>query len=173
METVSRSEDLKNGHMINVLVEKFPTKEAHDWAEHKQEKNLDNMDSEEIFRELMLFMKAKKEVTKALIRKRENSTDKSKTQLSFVTGQTFTIQQQRVLPKPLKGREKKSGQLEPLCMVCKDAKNPQDVKHWTTECEIWRGLNLADRKRIVRCHRHLQAGLSHDPGKCSSMKISK
>ena len=79
METVSRSEDLKNGHMINVLVEKFPTKVAHDWSGHKQEKKLDTMDSEEIFRELMLFMKAKKEVTKALIRKRENSTDKSKT----------------------------------------------------------------------------------------------
>jgi hypothetical protein len=36
METVSRSENMKNGQMINVLVGKFPTKVAQDWAKHKQ-----------------------------------------------------------------------------------------------------------------------------------------
>ena len=32
METISRSADLKNGHMINVLVRKLPAKVAQDWA---------------------------------------------------------------------------------------------------------------------------------------------
>jgi hypothetical protein len=33
METVSRSGDLKNGHMIDVLVRKMPEKAAQDWEE--------------------------------------------------------------------------------------------------------------------------------------------
>ena len=33
METVSRSGDLKNGHMIDVLVRKMPEKVSQDWEE--------------------------------------------------------------------------------------------------------------------------------------------
>ena len=36
METISCSGDLKNGHMINVLVKKLPSKVGYDWAEHMQ-----------------------------------------------------------------------------------------------------------------------------------------
>lgn len=49
--------------MINVLVGKFPTKIALAWAEHKQEKKVGAIASNEIFGELMSFLKAKKDVT--------------------------------------------------------------------------------------------------------------
>ena len=57
--------------------------------------------------------------------------------------------------------------------ACRGTNNPQDAMHWTTDCEVRKGLKLPDRKRLVRCHRHLQAGVSHDPGKCYSTKMSK
>ena len=49
METVSRSADLKNGHMIDVLVRKLPGKVVQDWLEHKQKEQVDTMASEDIF----------------------------------------------------------------------------------------------------------------------------
>ena len=126
METVSRSGDLKNGHMIDVLVRKLPGKVAQDWEEHKQKEQLDDMDSEEIFGELMKFLKAKKLVTKALLHKQETGGDKSKTHSSYVTGQTFTVQHQRDPPRHPKYGDS-SGKSEPLCLACKGTKNPQDA----------------------------------------------
>ena len=173
METISRSADLKNGHMINVLVRKLPAKVAQDWAKHKQKEKLGTMASEDIFRELMDFLKMEKEVTKDLLHKQETSSDKSRTHSSYVTGQTFTVQQQRDPPKHPKFGEKKFGRLEPLCMACKGTKNTQDAKHWTTDCDKWKGLKLPERKRLVKCLRHVQAGESHDTGRCHSDNMSK
>ena len=173
METVSRSGDLKNGHMIDILVRKLPAKVAQDWVEHKQKEKLGSMVSEDIFRELMDFLKAKKEVTKELLHKQESSVDKSKTHSSYVTGQSFTIQQQRASPRYPKNGDKRFGHAEPLCVACKGSKNPQDAKHWTTECEKWKNLKLPDRKRLVSCQRHMQAGDSHDMGRCQSWYMSK
>ena len=108
-----------------------------------------------------------------MLRRQETSCDKSRSHISCVTGQTFTIQQQRLFPKQPRHEEKRFGRLEPLCMACKGTKNGHDGMHWTTDCENWKALKLPDRKRVVRCHRHLQAGVSHDPGKCRSNKMSK
>ena len=83
METVSRSGDLKNGHMIDVLVRKLPAKVAQEWAKHIQKEKVGMMVSEDIFRELMDFLKSEKEVTKYLIHKQETSADKSKTHSSY------------------------------------------------------------------------------------------
>ena len=91
METVNRSGDLKNGHMIDVLVRKLPSKVAQDWATHKQKEKVGTMVSEDIFKELMDFLKAQKEVTKDLLHKHETSADKSKTHSCYVTGQTFAV----------------------------------------------------------------------------------
>ena len=93
METVGRSGDLKNGHMINVLVSKLPVKIAQDWANARQKKKMDTMVSEDIFRELMEFLKSEKEVTKGLLHMQETSNDKPRTRSSYVTGQTFTVSQ--------------------------------------------------------------------------------
>ena len=171
METVSRAGDLKNGHMIDVLVRKLPAKVAQDWAEHIQKEKLGSMDSEDIFRELMDFLKAKKEVTKYLLHKQETSADKSKTHSSYVTGQSFMVQQQRDPPKHSKNSF--GTPLEPLCVACKGSKNPQDARHWTTDCEKWKNLKLADRRRLVSCQRHMQAGDTHDKGMCLSRKMNK
>ena len=92
METIGRSVDLKNGHMMDVLVRKLPEKVAQDWEKLKQKKSFGAMASEDIFSELMKFLKAEKEVTKALLHKQETSSDKSKTHFCHVIGQTFTIQ---------------------------------------------------------------------------------
>ena len=89
METISCSGDLKNGHMINVLVKKLPARVAQDWSKYKQKKNVGMMASEDKFRELMQFLKSEKEVTKDILHSQES--DKSKTHASYVTGQTFTI----------------------------------------------------------------------------------
>ena len=75
METISRSGDLKNGYMIDVLVRKLPAKVAQDWAEHIQKEKLSSLVSEDIFRELMKFLKAKKEVTKEMLHKQETNSD--------------------------------------------------------------------------------------------------
>ena len=165
METVSRSGDLKNGHMINVLVKKLPTKVAQDWSLHKQKEKVDTMASEDIFRELMQFLKLQKEVTKDILHRQETSSDKSKTHSSYVTGQTFAVQQQRDQPRHLKNQDSFS-KSEPLCLACKGTKNPQDGKHWTADCEKWKALRFPDRKRLARCQRHLQAGDKHNNGKC-------
>ena len=61
METVSRGGDLKNGHMINVLVSKLPIKVSQDWTKNKQKKKMDATFSEAIFGELMQFLKSEKE----------------------------------------------------------------------------------------------------------------
>ena len=70
-----------------------------------------------------------KEVTKALLHKQETNFDKSKTHSSYVTGQTFTIQQQKDPPKHPKYGDKRFAPVEPLCMACRGSKNPQDAKH--------------------------------------------
>ena len=93
METVSRSSDLKNGHMIDFLVRKLPGKVRQDWEKHKLEKQVGVMASEDIFEELMKFLKKEKEVTKACVHAQETSGDKSRTNSCYVTGQTFTTQQ--------------------------------------------------------------------------------
>ena len=82
--------------MIDVLVRKLPAKVAEDW----EEKKLDDMASEDIFAELMKFLKAKKEVTKKLLHK------------------------QKDLPRHSGGRS-----FEPICEACRGSKNPQDTKH--------------------------------------------
>ena len=46
----------------------------------------------------MEFLKEKKMVTKECLHKQEISSDKSKTYSTYVTGQNFTIQQQRDKP---------------------------------------------------------------------------
>ena len=119
METISCSGDLKNGHMINVLVKKLPSKVSQDWSKHKQKEKVDTMASEDKFRELMEFLKSEKEVTKDLLHRQETSTDKSRTHSSYVTGHTFTIQQQRDPPKHHKYWEKRFGRLEPLYIAFK------------------------------------------------------
>ena len=132
METVSRSADLKNGHMIDVLVRKLPGKVAQDWYEHEQKEQVGTMASEEVFGELMKFLRAKKEVTKKFLHKQETSSDKTKTHTSYVTGQTFSIQQPRDPPRNPKNGDKKFATLEPLCMACKGSKNPQIVTNGRT-----------------------------------------
>ena len=106
METISCSGDLKNGHMINVLVKKLPAKVNYDWQEHKQKEKVGTMASEDKFCELMNFLKEKKEITKAVVHSQEISGEKSKTHSSYVTGYTFSIQQQRDPPKYPKNGEK-------------------------------------------------------------------
>ena len=173
METVSRSADLKNGHMINVIAKKLPTKVAEDWAEHKQKEKIGLKSSEEIFKELMEFLKSKKEVTKDLISKQEGN-EKSKTHTSYVTGQTFVVQQPKDPPKQgHKNGDRKSVKLDPLCIACKGSKNAQDAKHWTSSCEKWKALKLSERKKLVKCQRHIQAGDGHDVNKCKDGIISK
>ena len=172
METISCSGDLKNGHMINVLVKKLPAKVGYDWAEHKQKEKVGTMASEDKFRELMEFLKAKKEVTKDVLHKQEISGDKSKTHSCYVTGQTFTVQQKRDPPRHPKNGEQRFVRSEPLCITCKGTKNPQDAKHWTADCEKWKALKLPDRKRLAKCQRHLQAGDNHNVGKCQSTYMS-
>ena len=93
METVSGSGDLKNGHMVNVLVSKLPVKVAQEWAKNKEKKKMDTMVSEDIFRELMQFLKSEKQVTKDILNRQETISDKTRTHISYVTGQTFTVQQ--------------------------------------------------------------------------------
>ena len=83
--------------MINVLVKKLPTKVGHDWAEHKQKEKAGTMDSEDKFRELMEFLRAKSEVTKDALHKQEIAGDKSTAHSCYVMGQTITIQQQHNL----------------------------------------------------------------------------
>ena len=150
METVSRSGDLKNGHIINVLVRKLPSKVAQDWARHKQKGKIGDKASEEVFLDLMEFLKSEKEVTKDLLHKQESS-DKSKTHTSYVTGQTFVVQQQGDNLWGAKAADRKPSKLEPLCIACKGSKNPQDSRHWTTSCDKWKNLKLSDRKRLVKC----------------------
>ena len=104
--------------------------------QNNQKKKMDTMVSEDIFRELMEFLKSEKEVTKELLHRQETSCDKSTAQISYVTGQTFTILKKRVLPKHSKMEEKGIGRIKPLCMVCKVTKNSQDAMHWTTDCEV-------------------------------------
>jgi hypothetical protein len=127
---------------------------------------------EDIFGELMKFLKAKKLVTKVLLHKQETGGDKSKTHSSYVTGQTFTVQHQRDPPKHPKYGDS-SGKSEPLCLTCKGTKNPQDAKHWTSDCEKWKALKLPDRKKLSRCQRHLQAGDNHNLAKCQSTYMSR
>ena len=121
----------------------------------------------------MEFLKTEKEVTKDLLHMQDTSTDKSRTHISYLTGQTFTVQQQRVLPKHPKNGDTRFARSEPLCMTFKGTKNPQDARHWTSDCENWKALKLLNRKRLVRCQRHLQAGDRHDSGKCQSLYMSK
>ena len=121
------------------------------------------MDSEEKFRELMEFLRAKKEVTKDALHKQEIA----------VMGQTITIQQQRDPPRHPMNGEKRFGISEPLCIVCKGTMNPQDAKHWTAGCEKLKALRLPDRKRLTRCQRHLQAGYNLDVRKCQSTHMSQ
>ena len=174
METISCSGDLKNGHMINVLVKKLPAKVSYDWGEHMIKEKVGTMASEDKFRELMEFLKEKKEVTKWVISKQQGmSSDKSKTHSSYVTGQTFAIQQQRDPPKYPRNGGSRFGKSEPLCLACKGTKNPQDARHWTTDCEKWKALKLPERKRLVSCQRHLQALGRHDDGKCQALYMSK
>ena len=172
METISCSGDLKNGHMINVLVRKLPAKVGYDWYEHTEEKNIGTMASEDKFRELMEFLRKKKAITKNVLHKQEISGDKSKTHSSYVTGQTFTVQPQNDPPRYPKNGDRFS-KSEPLCIACKGAKNPQDAKHWTADCEKWKALKLPDRKRLARCLRHLQASDRHNAGNCPSTYMSK
>ena len=129
--------------MIDVLVRKLPEQVSKEWLKHKQEKNVDTMVSEDIFRELIGFLKVQKEITKEYLHKQETSNDKSKTHTSHVTGQTFTIQQQRYPTRISKNGEKK---FEPLCLTCKGTKNPQDARHWTNECFKWTALKLPERR---------------------------
>ena len=159
--------------MINVLVKKLPTKVGHDWAEHKQKEKAGTMDSEDKFRELMEFLRAKKEVTKDALDKQEIAGDKSRTHSCYVMGQTITIQQQRDPPRHPMNGEKRFGISEPLCIVCKGTMNPQDAKHWTAGCEKLKALRLPDRKRLTRCQRHLQAGDNLDVRKCQSTHMSQ
>ena len=172
IETISCSGDLKNGHMINVLVEKLPAKVGYDWQEHKEKENVGTMASEDKFCELIDFLKAKKEVTKAVVHTQEISGEKSKTHSSYVTGQSFTVQQHRDPPRYQKNGDK-FGKSEPLCIACKGTKNPQDAKHWTADCEKWKALKLTDRRKLVKCQRHLQAGDAHNSGRCQSSKMSR
>ena len=130
------------------------------------------MVSEDIFGELMTFLKAKKEVTKALLHQQETGGEKSKTHSSYVTGQTFAVQQQRDPPRNSQAGNS-YGKSEPLCLACKGTKNPQDAKHWTADCDKWKALKLPDRKRLAKCQRHLQAGDKHQLGKCQSTLMSK
>ena len=58
METISCSGDLKNGHMINVLVRKLPSKVSQDWSKHKQKEKVDTMASEDRFRECLWWYRA-------------------------------------------------------------------------------------------------------------------
>ena len=173
METVQRSDDLKNGHMINVLVKKLPSKVAQDWAKHKHKEKLSSKDSNEIFQELMQFLKEEKEVTKDLLHKQEASTDKSRTHTSYVTGQTFVVNQ----PPKRDGGGKSGGKfpakLDPLCIACKGTANSKEANHWTSNCEKWKALKLSERKKLVKCHRHIQAGGSHDSNRCQGDKMSK
>ena len=120
METISCSGDLKNGHMINVLVRKLPAKVGYDWEEHKQKEKVGSMASEDKFRELMEFLKAKKEVAKAVIHKQELSGENSKTHSCYVTGQTFSVQHQRDPPRYPKSGDRLGGS-EPLGIACKGA----------------------------------------------------
>ena len=90
---------------INVLVRKLPAKVGYDWSEHKEEKNVGTMASEDKFRELMTFLKKKKAVTKDVLHKQEISGDKSKTHSCYVTGQTFSVQQQKDLPRHPRNEE--------------------------------------------------------------------
>ena len=113
----------------------------------------------------MGFLKVQKEITKEYLHKQETSNDKSKTHTSHVTGQTFTIQQQRYPTRISKNGEKK---FEPLCLTCKGTKNQQDARHWTNECFKWTALKLPDRKRSVKCQRHLQAEDTHNINKMMS-----
>ena len=138
-----------------------------------QKEKVDMMASEDKFRELMEFLKAKKEVTKYVLHKQGVSGDKSKTHSSYVTGQTFTIQHQKDPPRGTKYGDKRFGTLEPMCVACKGYKNPQDGKHWTTECEKWKSLKLPERKRLVTCQRHLQAGDGHHIGRCKFKNMGK
>ena len=173
METVSRSADLKNGHMINVLVKKLPAKVAQEWAKHKQREKIGSKTSEEIFSSLIDFLKAEKEVTKDLLCKQDSSSEKSRTHTCYVTGQTFVINNQSNISKQTKVSDKKFTKLDPLCIACKGSRNPQDSKHWTTNCDKWKALKLPDRKKMVKCQRHIQAGDSHDSSKCQGDSMSK
>ena len=63
--------------------------------------------------------------------------------------------------------------MELLCIDCKGAKNQQDSRHWTTSCDKWKSLKLQERKKLVKCERHIQAGVAHDSRKCQYDKMSK
>ena len=171
METVKCSSDLKNGHMINVLVKKLPPKVAQEWAKFKQKEKIGIKSSEEIFTALMDFLKSEKEITKDLLSKQESSSEKSRSHTCYVTGQTFLVHQTQ--DKQIKSADKKLTKPDPLCLACKGSKNPQDAKHWTTNCDKWKSLKLPDRKKLVRCQRHIQAGNSHDPAKCHGDNMSR
>ena len=41
------------------------------------------------------------------------------------------------------------------------------------DCEKWKNLKLADRKRLVNCQRHMQARDGHDKGRCASKNMSR
>ena len=148
METVSRSADLKNGHMINVLVKKLPVKVAQEWAKHKQREKLGSKASEEIFSSLIDFLKAEKEVTKDLLYKQDSSSEKSRTHTCYATGQTFVIDNHSNVSKQPKVDDKKFTKLDALCIACKGSRNPQESKHLTTNCDKWKALKVPDRKKF-------------------------
>ena len=150
--------------MINVLVKKLPAKVAQDWAKHKQKEKISNMASEDVFKELMDFLKAEKEVTKDLLHKAEH-VEKAKTHTSYVTGQTFVAKSSG--PVQASSGGKKGGKLEPYCIAC------DDNGHWTTGCDKWKSLKLADRQALVKCQRHIQAKSPHKSTKCQAGNMSK
>ena len=154
--------DIANTTVISEIEKKLPDIVQRDWIKLASSKLMADKPSNEVFEHLLEFLEETKRQAEYFgteVRQVSTNQARASTKLGFVScGVTecgsLTSSSNKV-QKPHKGRDPL------LCLACGDGLTDLDAAiHSTYTCDVWRSLNLNQKREKVKCIYHPAKGLN-------------
>ena len=108
-----------------------------------------------MFDKFMEFLaKYKKTVKYQMSESRSSASNKTQTQVCFVTGLSAKVKPKNEPRDSSVKTEKPKEWLKP-CLACNDgATNINSIKHSVESCEVWNSLSIKEKEAKIKCKKH-------------------
>ena len=165
---VGLEKELDHSEVVKKVVARLPDLVKSKWFDYCLLHGLllDGKNTEGIFQKLLAFMKGMKQIADFVVGDPSTSSGNSNSKSKFCSVTAVTSEPASSYKVNVQNDTSKK-KLDP-CLAChkEGAVITDEVRHLTNRCEIWKGLSMEARKKLVKCRKHPFAKDGHSFKDC-------
>ena len=168
LKTVDMLREVVNASNISKLESKLPSVVSQEWTKTVINEDLTVKGSDIMFDKFMEFLyKYKKTVKYQMSESRSSASNKTQTQVCFVTGLSAKVKPKNEPRDSSVKTEKPKYEFKPCIAFNDGATNIDSIKHSVESCEVWNSLSIKEKEAKIKCKKH-PFSLDHKHADCKS-----